>query len=271
MPMVVLEHPSGSRAEVYLHGAQVASWIPENGREMLFVSRRAIFSAGKAIRGGIPVVFPQFADSGPLPKHGWLRTSEWKVAERQRADAVTLVIENDSASIALWPHTYRVELTVSIGADWLDVSMSVHNPGAETFDFSAALHTYLSVGDVERVEINGLDDTSFIDKVRGGIVVEAGQGALRISSETDRIYMDVKNPVALREQGSGEKLEVVASGFPDVVIWNPGSEVTKGIADMLPGEYRDMVCIEAAAAAKPLTLEPLSTWRGSQHLAVMRP
>ncbi|HEX6371728.1 MAG TPA: hypothetical protein VF006_22595, partial [Longimicrobium sp.] len=61
LPKLRLSHASGATAEVYLHGAHVASWVPAGGTEALFVSRAATFAPGKAIRGGVPVIFPQFA------------------------------------------------------------------------------------------------------------------------------------------------------------------------------------------------------------------
>src|ERR1035437_10592591 len=103
MPKVLIEDASGSRAEVYLHGAHVTSCVPAGGHEMLFLSERAEFEHGKAIRGGIPVVFPQFADSGPLPKHGWLRTSTWRFRDiASPLVSATFEIEEDQHSMSLW-------------------------------------------------------------------------------------------------------------------------------------------------------------------------
>jgi glucose-6-phosphate 1-epimerase len=56
---VVLVHPAGKASvEIYLHGATVTSW-KILGQEMLYLSPQAVFAPGKAIRGGIPVVFRQ--------------------------------------------------------------------------------------------------------------------------------------------------------------------------------------------------------------------
>lgn len=50
--------PTGESVQVYLYGATVTSWKLANGEEQLFVSSKAILDGSKAIRGGIPVVFP---------------------------------------------------------------------------------------------------------------------------------------------------------------------------------------------------------------------
>ena len=69
--MVVVTAADGARFEAYLHGAHVTSWCAAgDGSDRLFLSSAARFEDGLAIRGGIPVCFPQFADQGPLPMHG---------------------------------------------------------------------------------------------------------------------------------------------------------------------------------------------------------
>src|SRR2546423_15270186 len=75
---VLLSHSSGSSADVYLNGAHVTSWIPAGGREVLFMGQTATFSPGDPIRGGIPVVWPQFANLGGLPQHCFPRSTDWQ-------------------------------------------------------------------------------------------------------------------------------------------------------------------------------------------------
>jgi glucose-6-phosphate 1-epimerase len=50
--------PTGETVEVHLCGATVISWKNANGSENLWLSEKAILDGSKAIRGGIPVVFP---------------------------------------------------------------------------------------------------------------------------------------------------------------------------------------------------------------------
>src|SRR3954453_23325760 len=85
MSTVLLSHPSGSSAEIYLNGAHVTSWIPAGGKEVLFMGKKATFTRGDPIRCGIPVVFPQFANTGPLPQHGFARITEWQLADTDEA------------------------------------------------------------------------------------------------------------------------------------------------------------------------------------------
>jgi glucose-6-phosphate 1-epimerase len=47
-------------AEMYLQGAHVTQWTPTGQKPVLFMSSQSQFAAGKAIRGGVPVIFPWF-------------------------------------------------------------------------------------------------------------------------------------------------------------------------------------------------------------------
>ena len=62
----------GDSALVALQGAHVLSWV-SGGRERLFLSPANHWDGRTAIRGGIPVCFPQFNARGGLPRHGFAR------------------------------------------------------------------------------------------------------------------------------------------------------------------------------------------------------
>src|SRR5512139_1508054 len=79
LPKLTLVAPDGARAEVYLYGAHVVSWVSASGQERLFLSRASAFRAGAPIRGGVPIVFPQFGMTGPLPLHGLARLMAWEI------------------------------------------------------------------------------------------------------------------------------------------------------------------------------------------------
>ena len=87
---------------VALHGAQVLSWRPDDGRERLFVSTRAVFDGKAAIRGGMPVIFPQFGERGALQKHGFARNQSWQFTGVHAAAAV-FELQHASGD-ALWPY-----------------------------------------------------------------------------------------------------------------------------------------------------------------------
>src|SRR5262245_32699063 len=171
LPSLALVAGDGARAEVYLHGAHVTSWIPAGGDERLFLSARSRFGPGEAIRGGIPVCFPQFAAQGPLPNHGFARTSVWELAEAQRtvtgAARALLRLADSPATRAQWSHPFALELTVSVTGRTLELGLTVINTGAKAFEFTGALHSYLRVADVRRATVRGLQNVRYRDKALG--------------------------------------------------------------------------------------------------------
>jgi glucose-6-phosphate 1-epimerase len=50
--------PTGESIEVLLFGATIISWKDAKGGEKLWVSEKAKTDGTKAVRGGVPVVFP---------------------------------------------------------------------------------------------------------------------------------------------------------------------------------------------------------------------
>lgn len=275
LPTVALAAADGARADVYLHGAHVTSWRPAPGApDRLFLSAASRFADGAPIRGGVPVCFPQFADQGPLPMHGFVRTQAWRlvragVVAGGAAQAV-LRLADSAATRELWPHAFALELTVTVTRAALDLALAVTNAGTAPFAFTGALHTYLRTDDVRAVRVRGLAGVRYRDKVtRQDAVVETA-AALAIDRPLDRVYHATPESLAVIE--SSRALAVRATGFTDTVVWNPGP--ARGAApagpppDLPPDAYLRMLCVEAAAARTPITVAPGAAWRGAQTLRV---
>jgi glucose-6-phosphate 1-epimerase len=269
LPKIVITHRSGSSAQIYLNGAQVTSWKTSDDVERLFLSPAARFENGKPIRGGIPVVFPQFADSGPLVKHGWLRTTRWEVDESvdRSENFVKLVTRDTDATRQAWDFRYEATLRVELEDSELTVTLELSNTGQSVMKFTSALHTYLAVSDMTQARVLGLYGSPYIDKTAGRAVTVDDDQALRITGETDRIYTGA--PWRIEMTDNLLRLHISESGFSDVVVWNPWNAASRAIADMMPDDYLHFICIEAAIANVPCTLEPGRSWSGSQTLKAM--
>jgi glucose-6-phosphate 1-epimerase len=50
--------PTGESVEILLYGATILSWKNAKGEEKLWLSEAAKLDGTKAVRGGVPVVFP---------------------------------------------------------------------------------------------------------------------------------------------------------------------------------------------------------------------
>ncbi len=267
MPAVHLRAPDGAQASVLLHGAQVLSWIPAGGEERLFVSESAVYVEGKPVRGGVPVIFPQFEQRGPLPRHGFARDRRWKLrrAETGTDDAMVLLgLVDDEVTRALWPHAFELELTVVVCGNRLDIELEVQDTGEESFSFTAALHTYLRVNEVEDARLGSLRGTRYQDALQGGKEQIESQGTIGVQEELDRIYFDA--PRALRLSEPRRDLAIELHEFPDLVVWNPWEAKSAAMADMPPLGFRHMLCVEAAVIGRPVRLEPGQDWWGRQTL-----
>jgi len=265
-PALALRAPDGASAVVLLHGAQVVSWQPAGGGERLFLSERSRFGAGASVRGGMPVIFPQFNERGALPRHGLARTRPWQVARAEAgADDALAVLQltDDAATRELWPHRFALELTVCVRGDRLDVELAVSNTGESTFDFMAALHTYLRVAEVEAARLTGLHGCRYEDFTSGTTHLDEAD-AVRVDREIDRIYYGVSTPLVLAE--AQRRLCIEAANFPDVVVWNPWQEKAAAMADLQATDFRRFLCVEAALIDKPVRLAAGEQWWGRQTL-----
>lgn len=270
IPALRLHGPQGSSAVVSRFGAQLLSWITPDGRERLYLSPQAVFDGSVAIRGGVPVCFPQFSDRGELPKHGFVRTREWQVSARRSGDdyaLLTLATGDDEATRALWPHAFGLELTVMIESDRIDLELCVANTGSSEFEFTAALHTYLRTIQVEDVALEGLHGHDYRDAANGDKVVRETGTELLVEAETDRVYRRVRRPQLLR--AGNLSLGIQQQGFPDVVVWNPWVEKCAALADMPADGWRHMLCVEAAAADTAQQLAAGDEWYGRQTLVAV--
>jgi len=273
MSTVLLSHPSGSSADVYLNGAHVTSWIPADGKEVLFMGKTATFSPGDPIRGGIPVVWPQFANLGALPQHGFARKTDWQLAENGDSgddpSSVKLFLTDDHRTRELWPYHFRTELTVTIDDKSLTVQLDAFNTGDEIFSFTAALHTYIAVADIRESAIRGFTGKWYLDKTQGGNETKDEAKKLVISDETDRVYLKAPKKVELEDRGNDRRIEITANGFKDAVVWNPWAEKVTGFIGLDTEDYLRMVCIEAAQIGSPVELKPGTSWSASQTLAIV--
>ena len=96
---VVASAPAAT-GEMYLHGGHVTSWRPNGAGEVLYLSPSSLWAEGHAIRGGVPVSFPWFADKTDdhtAPAHGFVRTKAWQLESIEMAGTnVTVSMSTES-------------------------------------------------------------------------------------------------------------------------------------------------------------------------------
>ncbi len=260
-----------STCTIALHGAQVLGFTPQGERDRLWVSERAHFQLGKALRGGIPICFPWFgphATERGFPAHGFARTRLWRLARVDELDGQRLRAEMalapDAASAPLFPHAFAARLAVTVG-EQLELAFAVANEGDAPFSFELALHTYFAIGDVDAITVDGLGGCEYVDKVAGGARRRQDEGALRIAGEVDRVY-DAGGPVTLVDPSAPRPIRVESTGAGSTVVWNPGPGKARTLTDMPPDDFHRFVCIETGnIAGRKITLPP-----GARHETMVR-
>jgi glucose-6-phosphate 1-epimerase len=251
-------------AEIYLHGAHITSWVPAGGNEVLFLSGKAQFHEGKAIRGGVPVCFPWFnakADDPKAPSHGLVRTKTWElesITHEGNAIAVSLSTGHDEATQKWWPHDFRLTHRITISSH-LQMELTAVNTGAAGFSFQEALHTYYRVGNVRYVRLVGLDHLSYLDNTEGN-VEKLQYGDNTFTQRIDNAYLNTEAELVLTDPSLSRRIHIGKQNSHNTVVWNPWAELASGMAD-LGDEWPHFVCVEAAnIRANAVTLQP-----GEQH------
>jgi glucose-6-phosphate 1-epimerase len=257
-PFVRLSHHSGYSTTVSEYGGQILSWMSPEEREFLFVSSAAIYQNGKAIRGGIPVCFPQFG-KGSLPQHGFARTKRWSIVREHvsttDAVSITLRLTPDSAIEAVWPHRFVLELDVVV-TDVLLTALRVMNVGEESFEFTAALHTYFRTSDISTATLTGLRGIEYLDFLKDRARFLEARSGISFVEPIDRAYSNSPDTLLLSSPADGVRFRITKEGFQDSVVWNPWIEGNQAITDLGPNEYRNMVCVESGNVLSPVTVEP---------------
>ncbi|KAL1806005.1 hypothetical protein DCAR_0831754 [Daucus carota subsp. sativus] len=276
---VLLQTNRGASAQVSLHGGQVLSWKNERGEELLFTSSKAIFKPPTAVRGGIPICFPQFGNRGALEQNGFARNKIWVFDESppplQPSDSngkayVDLLFKPSEEDLKAWPHSFEFRLRVSLAYDGgLSLISRIRNINSKPFSFSFSYRTYFSVSDISEVRVEGVETLDYLDNLCNKERFTEQGDALTFESEVDRVYLSSGSVIAVFDHEKKRTFVIRKEGLPDVVVWNPWEKKAKAIVDLGDEEYKQMLCVDGAAVEKPIALRPGEEWTGRLELSVM--
>lgn len=264
LPRVVITSPL-VQGEVYLHGAHVTSWRPGGGEEALFVSSKARWEEGQAIRGGIPICFPWFrgkADDPHAPAHGFVRTRLWQldsVVKNQSGVTVTMFIESDEQTRRWWPAEFRLAHRVTFSSE-LKLELICRNTGNTPLHFEEALHTYNRVANVATTRLQGLDGARFLDNTDSN-KEKTQHGDAVIGSQIDNAFINTGNAVDLLDLQLGRRIRLQKANSSTTVVWNPWQEGSAKLGDLGESEWKQFLCVEASnILGAAVTLAP-----GQEH------
>jgi glucose-6-phosphate 1-epimerase len=286
-----------------LVGAHLLSWTVSAKSERLWLSTLSAMDGSAPIRGGVPLAWPQFADQGDLPLHGFARTKMWEVKGCEGKDGsvtvvLTLISEaaDTTQSTAWGKHPFELDYVVTLTRTSLKMSLAVRNTGAAPFTWTGCLHTYLRTADIRKVAVRGLEGLQYTDKVDGMALKAEDQGALVVEAAScaskgfvDRIYHLGGRGGGVSQGGGGEEgdssgstlvwdeagregvLTVQqSSSWTDTVVFNPWETGKKGDKgpDFDDDGYNQLLCLEPAVAKEALSLEPGEEFTGWQLVTI---
>lgn len=273
--VVVLDRGNNTTCTVNLHGATVVSWRVNN-QEQLFVSKQAVFDGKKAIRGGIPFVFPHFGPWACGPQHGFARVLPWTLERPPERNPATGDVEaafsltDNEQTQHMWNHAFRVTYRLILREKELHCHVQVVNPSRDReLCFQLLLHTYLKVPDVTRCQVTGLRGCTFTDTTREHAVYQEASEGVQVTEWTDRVYRNTPPEHIVTNVVSGRKMRVLKYNLADTVLWNPWSQDVQRLADLGAEEYRSMLCVEPGQVSAPVMLLPGTAYEGSMMLQVM--
>ena len=267
------------RAELLIaeQGAQVLRYQVHGQEPVIWMSEEAAFEAGNSVRGGIPVCWPWFGDlmrnppqvqalhaGGRLPAHGLVPGIPWLLMENAiEGDTVRLVLAipptTESPALRHLPPGIELRLEILLD-DRLHLNLTTRNGSEQHIALTQALHSYFAVSSIHNVTVDGLEGRRYIETLEGWAEREQKR-PLVVSSETDRIYLDLPPHLAIRDEGWNRRIHIEASGSTSAVVWNPWVSKARRLSQFADDAWQRMLCIETANVMEDLVeLEP-----GAEH------
>jgi glucose-6-phosphate 1-epimerase len=263
----ILIQSGSAQAVVRQPGAQLISWCSEPGNEQIFLSELSDRTSDQPLRGGVPIIFPQFGELGNIKRHGFARDLDWQVASVGQGRAEFELVDS-AATRKYWDYSFLCRFAVICRSTQLQMELSVHNHDNKPFSFCAALHTYFHVDNFEHCYLTGLRGCDYWDNGTDFSVRQKELSSkLHFSDAIDRVYFNTPDCLELTE---AERVkEILSPGFVDTVVWNPGTKAALVMSDLGESEFTKMLCVESAVVDDAVELAPGERWTGSQVIKLL--
>ena len=237
-----------SEAEIYLHGAHVTHFQKSDEEPVLFLSEQSVFEPGKAIRGGVPVIFPWFGAREGSPSHGFARNSDWDLAGARQLDdgriRIAFRLPKTAFTQKHWDG-FECEYVVKVGED-LQLELNIWGNSTEHgIEFESCLHSYFAVSHIDNVSVAGLKYTNFIDQLDDNAEKFEKDDAIRFDAELDRIYTDSLADIQIIDEGLNRRILIEKRGSASTVVWNPWIAKARRLPDLADEEYERFLCVES--------------------------
>lgn len=220
-------------------GAQVVS--AHMAGVKLFYAAPEPWPLSAPVRGGVPVLFPQFADRGSGVKHGWARQQAW--TPRMTSDASQQVFELKG------PDHSHLMLFTEVTTHRFSQRLVVENQGDQPLTWTGGLHPYWAVEDVTTL--------TWSDPQGAGPVIDGSAW----------IEFERPNHGPWHWQTQGHSVTLSATGFTHWMIWNPGAAGAQQLPDLPDEDWRRFVCIEPVMLT-PQVLLPGAVFEGAYEVVI---
>ncbi len=237
-------HLSNNQAEckISLFGGNLISYKPKSEKHDIFwLGDLNKFDNIQAIRGGIPVCWPRFAEeklNNHFPRHGFARLSNWQIQN------ISVNEQKIEVSLYLPPNeTYRAKISAILSlriTDTLEYSLETTNLSHEDFKFSEALHAYFNIGDRDKTIIKGLSGYRYQNSLDNKTYIL--EQDLTINNEFDGAFINHTNNIEIIDPIYNRTIIIEKHGSNSTIVWNPNRD----LVEMSPGQYKSFVCIEPA-------------------------
>ena len=265
---VTLRNTNGT-VVVSLVGANVTSYVPAGGEEVLFSVDSPDHFSPLLQPCGIPVVWPWFGrngEAGSTP-HSFARQMKWNVIERSENEwrsRLVLGLDSTPETRRLWPYDFRLRLTVVL-ADQLHVTLETENTDKVPLTITEGFHSYFRVSDVNGVVLRGLDGccdmSGGCDKPRKWF-----EGDLKFHAGESRVFTPGNGEFVLFDEGKGRAIALATRGNSRLILW---STTAKSPDPRFHGDdWRHFVCLEPAIINRDAALTILPGRRHDIRMSV---
>jgi glucose-6-phosphate 1-epimerase len=244
-------------------GAQILQ-VKLGINELLYLSPLSQIDTKQTLRGGIPILFPQFGNFGNLKKHGFVRDRNWKLLNEEN-NPNDLFVEYeyviDKDHFLDWKYSAKLNLKASVINNVFNITIQILNIGDSSFEFTGGLHPYFKIDSRSAIKINGLESTFFEDSFP--------EISFELSSDRviERLYF-TNNDIYF--YNGSDNLVIKSKGFDSWMIWNPGKEGAKYINDLPNEDWNMFLCIEPIVQNVPVLLKPQEIFKGEFVIQLLK-
>lgn len=248
--------------KINILGAQLLSTEIFEGVELFYLS--PLNKKNNTTRGGVPIIFPQFGNTGKLKKHGFARDLNWVKFDSKiinEEEIVNYKLVTSKFDELDWNFEAELTLTFKLIKNLsLSISLEIQNKGMDSFSFTGGLHPYFCIKNRKNLKIYGLENSDYIDT---DPLISTFH--LNEDSGIERLFLTNSD---IEIETGYKKLKLKTEGFDNWMVWNPGTLGAKLIDDLPDNDWNKFICIEPLVSLDSVILQPNQIFNGQLTISV---